>query len=90
MPPVLFTFLATPMTKLAHLIFPTAMANGVIAGAFVFCKIFRVAYHRPPLTFPRQQSPTPTQANDAVLAGVSPCAGAQSSSVVALAIQKPP
>ncbi len=37
MPPVLFTFLSTPMTQLAHLLFPTAMANAVIAGAFVFC-----------------------------------------------------
>ena len=38
MPPLLFVVLSTPMTKLAHMIFPTAMANGVIAGSFTFCK----------------------------------------------------
>ena len=37
MPPALFTFLSYPMTRLAHLLFPTAMANAVIAGSYVFC-----------------------------------------------------
>ena len=42
MPPLLFVVLSTPMTKLAHMIFPTAMANGVIAGSFTFCKCARL------------------------------------------------
>lgn len=36
MPPLLFFVLETPFTKLAHVIFPTAVANGIIAGAFTF------------------------------------------------------
>ncbi|KAL1413254.1 fatty acid alpha-hydroxylase [Vanrija albida] len=36
MPPLLFFVLETPFTRLAHLIFPKAMANGIIAGAFTF------------------------------------------------------
>jgi hypothetical protein len=36
MPPTLFLALETPFTKLAHLIFPKAAANGIIAGAFTF------------------------------------------------------
>lgn len=36
MPPTLFFILETPFTKLAHVLFPKAMANGVIAGAFTF------------------------------------------------------
>ena len=42
MPPLLFVVLSTPMTKLAHMIFPTAMANGVIAGSFTFCECARL------------------------------------------------
>jgi hypothetical protein len=38
MPPTLFFILETPFTQLAHVIFPKAMANGVITGAFAFCK----------------------------------------------------
>lgn len=38
MPPVLFLMLSLPMTKLAHFLFPTAMANGTISGSFVFCE----------------------------------------------------
>ncbi|KAM5533569.1 hypothetical protein V8D89_012785 [Ganoderma adspersum] len=45
MPPVLFVVLSTPMTKLAHLIFPTAMANGVISGAFTFYVIYDVMHY---------------------------------------------
>ncbi|TFK49432.1 Inositolphosphorylceramide-B hydroxylase [Heliocybe sulcata] len=36
MPPVLFSALSFPFTRLAYLLFPTAMANGVIAGSFMF------------------------------------------------------
>ncbi|KAL7418698.1 fatty acid alpha-hydroxylase [Cryptotrichosporon argae] len=36
MPPTLFFILETPFTKLAHVVFPKAVANGVIAGAFAF------------------------------------------------------
>ena len=43
MPPVLFVVLSTPMTKLAHFIFPTAVANGVISGAFTFCRCYCIA-----------------------------------------------
>jgi 4-hydroxysphinganine ceramide fatty acyl 2-hydroxylase len=39
MPPLLFFALSYPFTNLAHAVFPTAMANGVISGAFVFCKL---------------------------------------------------
>lgn len=38
MPPVLFTTLSLPFTRLAHKLFPAAVANGIIAGAFFFCK----------------------------------------------------
>ena len=36
MPPTLFLALETPFTNLAHLIFPKAVANGIISGAFTF------------------------------------------------------
>ncbi|KAK7046644.1 ceramide very long chain fatty acid hydroxylase [Favolaschia claudopus] len=36
MPPVLFGALQAPFTALAHKIFPTAVANGIISGAFAF------------------------------------------------------
>jgi 4-hydroxysphinganine ceramide fatty acyl 2-hydroxylase len=36
MAPPLFFMLETPFTKLAHLIFPKAIANGIISGAFAF------------------------------------------------------
>ena len=38
MPPTLFFILETPFTQLAHVLFPKAMANGVITGAFAFCE----------------------------------------------------
>lgn len=38
MPPVLFAALSYPFTQLAHALFPASYANGIIAGAFVFCK----------------------------------------------------
>ncbi|RXK37214.1 oxidoreductase [Tremella mesenterica] len=36
MPPLLFFTLETPFTKLAHVLFPKAMANGIISGSFTF------------------------------------------------------
>lgn len=36
MPPLLFLVLSYPFTQLAHALFPAAMANGVIAGAYTF------------------------------------------------------
>jgi 4-hydroxysphinganine ceramide fatty acyl 2-hydroxylase len=36
MPPTLFFILETPFTKLAHALFPKAVANGIISGAFAF------------------------------------------------------
>ena len=36
MPPTLFLILEAPFTNLAHSIFPKAIANGIIAGAFTF------------------------------------------------------
>lgn len=42
MPPFMFAALSFPMTQLAHTLFPPAMANGVIAGAFSFCELCRV------------------------------------------------
>lgn len=39
MPPVLFFVLSFPFTRLAYLLFPTAMANGVISGSFTFCTL---------------------------------------------------
>ena len=38
MPPTLFFVLQLPFTQLAYVIFPVAVANGIIAGAFTFCK----------------------------------------------------
>jgi 4-hydroxysphinganine ceramide fatty acyl 2-hydroxylase len=38
MPPTLFFLLQLPFTQLAYVIFPVAIANGIIAGAFTFCK----------------------------------------------------
>lgn len=40
MPPTLFLILETPFTNLAHLIFPKAVANGIIAGAFTFYMLY--------------------------------------------------
>ena len=37
MPPALFIMLSYPFTQLAHAIFPTAVANGIITGAYTFC-----------------------------------------------------
>jgi len=40
MPPALFIMLSTPFTQLAHKIFPMAIANGIIAGAFTFYVLY--------------------------------------------------
>jgi 4-hydroxysphinganine ceramide fatty acyl 2-hydroxylase len=46
MPPILFSALSYPFTRLAYLLFPVAVANGVISGAFGFCKLFPVCLSR--------------------------------------------
>lgn len=56
MPPTLFLILATPMTKLAHTIFPPAIANGVISGAFVFCELLVYVCDLAPLISKYQMS----------------------------------
>ncbi|TFY83157.1 hypothetical protein EWM64_g846 [Hericium alpestre] len=40
MPPALFIALSTPFTRLAHMLFPAPIANGLISGAFVFYVIY--------------------------------------------------
>ena len=39
MPPPLFFALQLPFTQLAYVLFPVAVANGIISGAFTFCKL---------------------------------------------------
>ena len=38
MPPPLFIILQFPFTQLAYVLFPVAVANGIISGSFTFCK----------------------------------------------------
>lgn len=38
MPPLLFGILQAPFTRLAYILFPTPVANGIISGSFAFCK----------------------------------------------------
>lgn len=45
MPPTLFFILETPFTQLAHVIFPKAMANGVITGAFAFYVLYDMVHY---------------------------------------------
>jgi 4-hydroxysphinganine ceramide fatty acyl 2-hydroxylase len=40
MPPMMFFALSFPMTRLAYLIFPVSMANGIISGAFAFYVLY--------------------------------------------------
>ncbi|GBE87411.1 oxidoreductase [Sparassis latifolia] len=40
MPPAMFAALEAPMTALAHALFPAAVANGIIAGAFTFYIVY--------------------------------------------------
>ncbi|KAG6899338.1 hypothetical protein C0993_011126 [Termitomyces sp. T159_Od127] len=48
MPPALFFTLQTPMTRLAHLLFPPAMANGIISGAFAFYILYDCMHYALP------------------------------------------
>jgi 4-hydroxysphinganine ceramide fatty acyl 2-hydroxylase len=54
MPPILFGALQMPFTRLAYVLFPTAVANGIISGAFAFCKPYTyliiLAYGKCPYT----------------------------------------
>ncbi|KAJ7512072.1 oxidoreductase [Mycena galericulata] len=45
MPPVLFIILQAPFTRLAHIVFPTAIANGIIAGAFAFYILYDLMHY---------------------------------------------
>ena len=38
MPPILFGALQLPFTQLGYVLFPASIANGIISGAFTFCK----------------------------------------------------
>ncbi|KAG6333019.1 hypothetical protein ID866_6072 [Astraeus odoratus] len=40
MPPVLFATLQAPFTRLAYILFPTSVANGIISGAFTFYAVY--------------------------------------------------
>ncbi|KAK7451131.1 fatty acid alpha-hydroxylase [Stygiomarasmius scandens] len=40
MPPTLFAALEWPFTRLAYILFPTAVANGIISGAFTFYVLY--------------------------------------------------
>jgi 4-hydroxysphinganine ceramide fatty acyl 2-hydroxylase len=40
MPPLLFFVLETPFTQLAYVLFPPAVANGIISGAFAFYVLY--------------------------------------------------
>ncbi|KAK0498323.1 oxidoreductase [Armillaria luteobubalina] len=45
MPPILFTALQFPFTQLAYKLFPTPVANGIIAGAFAFYVIYDTMHY---------------------------------------------
>ncbi|EJT99255.1 oxidoreductase [Dacryopinax primogenitus] len=45
MPPALFTALSFPFTRLAYFLFPSAVANGVIAGAFTFYVLYDTMHY---------------------------------------------
>ncbi|KAJ7275026.1 oxidoreductase, partial [Mycena rebaudengoi] len=45
MPPILFGALQAPFTRLAHILFPTAIANGIIAGAFSFYILYDMMHY---------------------------------------------
>jgi len=46
MPPILFGSLQMPFTRLGYVLFPTAVANGIISGAFTFCKSYLIVSFR--------------------------------------------
>lgn len=45
MPPMLFGALQAPFTRLGYILFPTAVANGIISGSFAFCGYFSHLTH---------------------------------------------
>lgn len=45
MPPLLFFVLETPFTKLAHVLFPKAIANGIISGAFFMYVMYDMGHY---------------------------------------------
>ncbi|OWZ56375.1 oxidoreductase [Cryptococcus neoformans 125.91] len=45
MPPLLFFVLQTPFTKLAHIVFPKAIANGIISGAFAMYVVYDMGHY---------------------------------------------
>lgn len=45
MPPVLFAVLSFPMLLLAHAVFPTAVANGVIAGSYSMYVVYDTMHY---------------------------------------------
>ncbi|AAW46114.2 oxidoreductase, putative [Cryptococcus deneoformans JEC21] len=45
MPPLLFFVLQTPFTKLAHIVFPKAIANGIISGAFAMYVVYDLGHY---------------------------------------------
>ncbi|WVF65915.1 hypothetical protein IAT40_000653 [Kwoniella sp. CBS 6097] len=45
MPPLLFFVLETPFTKLAHLLFPKAVANGIISGSFFMYVMYDMGHY---------------------------------------------
>lgn len=45
MPPLLFTVLQAPFTRLAHTLFPNWMANGIISGSFTFYVLYDVMHY---------------------------------------------
>jgi uncharacterized membrane protein YjdF len=48
MPPVLFAALSFPFTRLAYLLFPTWMANGIISGSFTFYVLYDTMHYGEP------------------------------------------
>jgi 4-hydroxysphinganine ceramide fatty acyl 2-hydroxylase len=45
MPPLLFFVLQAPFTKLAHILFPKAVANGIISGAFAMYVVYDTMHY---------------------------------------------
>jgi 4-hydroxysphinganine ceramide fatty acyl 2-hydroxylase len=45
MPPTLFFLLSYPFTQLAHYVFPKAIANGIISGAYTFYILYDVMHY---------------------------------------------
>ena len=45
MPPILFAALSFPFLKLAHTLFPTNIANGVIAGSYSMYIVYDMIHY---------------------------------------------